>query len=75
MPDFATGAEALRERLGAGLPKSVEELRQVIDRFRALVNADLPPLGALHEAVPVAEGVAADVLVPASAPPHPVLVI
>jgi len=74
MPDFATSAEALLERLGASLPKSVEELRQVIERFRALVNADLPPLGALHEAVPVAEGVAADVLVPASAPPHPVLV-
>ena len=40
----------------------------------ALLNVDLPEVGAFHEAVPVTDGVTADVVVPPGDGPHPVLV-
>jgi acetyl esterase len=64
----------LLQLFGQATPRTAGEMRRLVDGFAALVNRDLPELGALHEAVPVAEGVSADVLVPRGAGPHPVLV-
>ena len=55
-------------------PKSALEMRNMIDGFAPFMNADLPEVGAFHEAVAVREGVSADVVVPRGAGPHPVLV-
>ena len=55
-------------------PKTPLELRRLLDGFAPLMNAELPAVGACHEAVPVCEGVTADVVVPQGAGPHPVLV-
>ena len=49
-------------------------MRRLLDGFAPLLNGDLPAVGALHEAVPVREGVTADVIVPRGQGPHPVLV-
>jgi acetyl esterase len=55
-------------------PRSAQEMRNMFEGFAPLMNADLPEVGAFHEAVPVREGVTADVIVPQGAGPHPVLV-
>jgi len=55
-------------------PLSVDEMRRMVDNFAPLMNADLPEVGAFHEAVPVREGVTADVVVPRGKGPHPELV-
>jgi acetyl esterase len=52
----------------------VTEMRRMVDEFAPLMNADLPEVGAFHEAVHVREGVTADVIVPQGKGPHPVLV-
>ena len=58
----------------------VTEMRRMVDEFAPLMNADLPEVGAFHEAVHVREGVTADVIVPrgqgqgTDKGPHPVLV-
>ncbi len=70
----ATAPEALLQMLGQELPRTAQDLRRLVDGFGALVNQGVPELGALHEAVPIAEGVSADLLVPRGAGPHPVLV-
>jgi len=69
-----TAPDALLQMLGQGVPRTAHDMRRLVDGFAALVNQGLPEIGALHEAVPVAEGVSADVLVPRGAGPHPVLV-
>lgn len=74
MSDAPAAPDALLQMLGQGVPRSAPEMRRLIDGFAALVNRELPEIGALHEAVPVAEGVTADLLVPRGAGPHPVLV-
>jgi acetyl esterase len=70
----AAAPDALLQMLGQEMPRTAHELRGLVDRFAALVNQGLPEIGALHEAVPVAPGVSADVLVPRGEGPHPVLV-
>jgi acetyl esterase len=60
-------------RSGA-MPSDVPSLRAMLDGFAPMLNADPPKVGATHEGVALREGVTADVLVPASAGPHPVLV-
>src|SRR5262245_42220302 len=55
-------------------PKTPQDMRRALDGFAGLMNGDLPAVGALHEAVPVCEGVTTDVIVPQGAGPHPVLV-
>jgi acetyl esterase len=60
-------------RSGA-MPSDVPSLRAMLDGFAPLLNADPPKVGATHESVALREGVTADMLVPASAGPHPVLV-
>jgi acetyl esterase len=72
-PSTAT-PDVLLQLFGQAAPRTAEEMRRLVDGFAALMNRDLPELGALHEAVPVAEGISADVLVPRGAGPHPVLV-
>jgi acetyl esterase len=55
-------------------PETAEQMRALLDGFAGLLNADLPEVGELHAAVPVAPGVHADVVVPRGRGPHPVLV-
>jgi len=60
------------------MPKSVGEMRALLDNFAGMLNAGPPTAGALHEKVTIREvegrGVHADVVVPAGGGPHPVLV-
>lgn len=55
-------------------PETAEDMRRLLDGFAGFINSDLPEVGALHEAVPVVDGVSADVHVPKGEGPHPVLV-
>ena len=55
-------------------PETAAEMRSMLDGFAPLLNRDLPEIGELHEAMPVAPGVTADVVVPRGDGPHPVLV-
>jgi len=68
------------EKLLASLPppKSVADLRAMLDGLAPLLNASPPTVGTLHESVLVRDlptgRVTADVAEPAGAGPHPVLV-
>jgi acetyl esterase len=68
------------EKLLASLPppKSVAELRAMLDGISPLLNASPPAVGTLHESVLVRDlpsgRVTADIAEPAHAGPHPVLV-
>jgi acetyl esterase len=70
--------DPLTEAFLANPPQSIEELRKMLDGFTAMLNQDLPEVGAFHPAVPIREvrgaRVTADVVVPAGPRPHPVLV-
>ncbi|MEN8183853.1 MAG: alpha/beta hydrolase fold domain-containing protein, partial [Myxococcota bacterium] len=55
-------------------PETAEDMRRLLDTFAGFMNADAPEVAALHEAVPISEGVSADVIVPRGTGPHPVLV-
>jgi acetyl esterase len=67
-------ADLLTQMMLQNAPKTPQEMRAMLDGFAPLMNGDLPEVGACHEAVPVREGVTADVVVPKGAGPHPVLV-
>ncbi len=60
-------------RSGA-MPRDPLALRSMLDGFAPMLNADPPKVGATHDRVALREGVTADVLVPATPGPHPVLV-
>ncbi len=70
----APSVDLLTQLMLQNAPKSPLEMRRMLDGFAPLMNGGLPEVGALHEAVPVQAGVTADVIVPAGAGPHPVLV-
>ena len=74
MQPTAPSADLLTQMMLQNAPKSPLEMRSMLDGFAPLMNAELPEVGAFHEAVPVREGVSADVVVPRGAGPHPVLV-
>lgn len=74
MSDSQPGPDFLQMLGGAGLPESVADMRRMLDLMGAMINSDLPEVGAFHEAVPVSEGVTADVVVPVGEGPFPVLV-
>ena len=67
-PDF------LAQLLGDKLPETAQDMRDMLEKFGGFLNVDLPEVGAFHEAVPVSEGVTADVVVPTGDGPFPVLV-
>lgn len=72
------GADPLTQLIGGKPPENVREMRDLIDGFAAMMNADLPEVGGFHEDVLLREvdghRVTADVVVPRGAGPHPVLV-
>jgi acetyl esterase len=70
----APSADLLTQMMLQNAPKSALEMRTMLDGFAPLMNGGLPEVGAFHPAVPVREGVTADVVVPRGAGPHPVLV-
>jgi acetyl esterase len=77
MSDPASASEnPLMQMMQANMPESVADLRKMLDGFASMINADLPEVGAFHDAVPVAgcDGVTADVVVPKGDGPWPVLV-
>jgi acetyl esterase len=65
---------ALFAQIQQNPPQTVADMRRFIEMFGTFLNADLPEVGAFHAAVPVADGVTADVIEPRGAGPHPVLV-
>ena len=73
-----TNDDPLTALMAANPPEDVEALRAALDTFTPLMNADLPEVGAYHDAVPIREidgfQVTADVIVPEGNGPHPVLV-
>ena len=66
--------DLLTQLLGENVPSTAAEMRTLLERFGSLLNSGLPEVGAFHEAVPVCDGVLADVVVPQGPGPHPVLV-
>lgn len=60
--------------MDGGMPETAREMRELLEKFGSLLNSGLPDVGALHEDVPVCDGVVADVVVPRGEGPHPVLV-
>jgi acetyl esterase len=66
--------DVLTQLMLQNAPKSALDMRRMLDGFAPLMNTGLPEVGAFHAAVPVREGVTADVVVPRGAGPHPVLV-
>lgn len=56
------------------IPDNVGDMRRVLELLAGFLNLDLPEVGAFHAAVPVADGVTADVIEPRGVGPHPVLV-
>jgi acetyl esterase len=70
----APSADLLTQMMLQNAPKTPLEMRKMLDGFAPLMNAELPEVGALHEALPVRDGVKTDVIVPRGAGPHPVLV-
>jgi acetyl esterase len=74
MTDAAPGADLLAQLFTQKPPETAQEMRTLLESFAGFMNADLPQVGALHEAVPVAPGVTADVIEPSGDGPHPVLV-
>jgi acetyl esterase len=62
----------------ANLPETAEEMRALLDQFAAMLNGNMPEIGAFHEGVLVREAsgaqVTADVFVPPGDGPYPVLV-
>lgn len=66
--------DVMTRLLGDKVPSSAEEMRAMLEDMHELLNADLPEVGAFHEAVSVSDGVTTDVVVPQGDGPHPVLV-
>jgi acetyl esterase len=71
--------QRLMQQMSSGqVPTDIPSLRQMLDGFAPLLNADPPKVGAVHENVLLREiggaRVTADVLVPDRDGPHPVLV-
>jgi acetyl esterase len=69
--DIATLLDVIRSAPPA---TSIAELRQGLAAFADIMNAELPAVARVDAAVPIADGVSADVLVPPGAPPFPTLV-
>ena len=74
MADALPIPDALTQLVLQHPPRSAADMRRMIDGFAAFMNADLPQVGAFHEGVSIGEGTSADVVVPKSAGPHPVVV-
>ena len=66
----APSVDVLTQMMLQNAPKTPLEMRSMLDGFAPFLNAGLPEVGAFHEAVPVREGVTADVVVPRGAGPH-----
>jgi acetyl esterase len=71
---MATDPLAPFAQLFQNIPDDVADMRRFLELLTGFLNVDLPEVGAFHAAVPVAEGVSADVIEPRGAGPHPVLV-
>jgi acetyl esterase len=73
-PSALPNMDVFMQMFLANAPRTAQDMRRMLDGFAPFMNTGLPEVGALHEAVPVREGVTADVIVPRGAGPHPVLV-
>jgi acetyl esterase len=59
---------------GAPQPQSIAEMRQQMDAFIPFINANPPSVARVTDAVPIANGVRADIIVPPGEPPFPTLI-
>lgn len=59
---------------GGQLPTSVEDLRGLLDGLAGFLNGDLPKVGGFQKAIPLFDGVTADLVTPTGDGPFPVLV-
>jgi hypothetical protein len=66
----APQTDRLAQMFSANLPETALDIRRMLDPFAGVMNGGLPEIGAFHEAVPVREGVTADVMVPHGADPE-----
>lgn len=67
-------ADLLTKLFAQKPPETAAQMRALIDGFAPFMNTDLPEVAGFHEAVPIAPGLTADVVVPRGEGPHPVLV-
>jgi acetyl esterase len=73
----APPVDMLAQMTAENAPQTVEDMRNLLDGFGAMLNGGCPTVGAFHEKVAVAGGapeLTADVIVPAGDGPFPVLV-
>jgi acetyl esterase len=59
---------------GAPQPATIQELRAGMEMFAGFINANPPAVGRVVERVPIADGVRADVIIPAGEGPFPTLI-
>jgi len=72
--DATPPQDPMLQLLGGSLPETAQDMRGLLERFGALLNAELPEIGAFHPGVALREGVTADIHVPRGEGPFPVLV-
>lgn len=66
-------ADLLAQLFSQNLPETVQDMRDMLDKFAGMLNGDLPEVGAFHPAVSAGD-FTADVIVPKGDGPFPVLV-
>ena len=59
---------------GAPAPQTIHELRANTEMFAPLINANPPPVGAVSQGVPIADGVRADIIAPPASGPFPTVI-
>jgi acetyl esterase/lipase len=59
---------------GTAPPQTIAEMRRDIDAFIPFINANPPAVAKVEEAVPISEGVRADIIVPLGQGPFPTLI-
>ncbi len=74
MSDTTPPTDPLAQLMLARPPETVEDMRSMLDSFAGLLNVDLPEVGSFQEAMPLFEGVTADLITPKGDGPFPVLV-
>ena len=74
LTDSTAPTDPLAQLMLAQMPETVEDMRKLLDGFAGFLNADLPEVGGFRAALPLFEGVTADLITPKGSGPFPVLV-
>ena len=76
-PAASQKTDPMAQLMLENLPETVEDMREMLDGFAAMLNGDLPEVGKTHDGVAISgagSGVTADIVAPQGAGPWPVLV-